>query len=362
MLYAILGLAAVASNPSNPISRLSDEFVDASTLIDWSRIHAVEGWNADQMQVLDIDTTQTGRMVMVPHTSTWYQDYRGELTFKTVPGDFAMTTEVTISGDDGVSLPQSAFSLAGIMFRTPREITDPATQWFPGGENYVFLSLGYGLNNGPCLPGPGVHFESKSTINSDSSLCLSPTTMMTATIQIARVGDAIICLARPQGGEWEIVNRFTREDFPDTLQAGLVTYTDYDKVATYSPFYHNGHVLQPGIRRDPSTNPRLPFAPDLIAGFEYARYVPIVVPNDLIGVDLVNEASLKLLLIFLGDAANLVEIPATAGDLDDDGDIDGADLGILLALWGTAGPQGDFNADGSVDGADLGQLLGQWTG
>lgn len=360
-IQACIAACAIASNPNNPISRLSDEFTDASSLVDWSRIHLVEGWNAEQLQLLDINTTAPDRLVMRPHTSTWYQDYRGDLTFKTVSGNFALTTEVTIAAGDLEGLPQSIYSLAGIMLRTPRAITNPARQWAPGGENYVFLSLGYGAESGPCNPGAGPHYEAKSTLNSNSQLCLSQTTQLTATLQIARIDDAIICLAKPDGGEWEIVNRLTRDDFPETLQVGLVTYTDYAKASTYTPFFHNSHVLQPGLRPDPSSNRSLSFAPDLHAEFEYARYVPVTVPLDLIGLDLVSEATLELLLKFLGDNANLVEIPADAGDLDDDGDVDGGDLGLLLAAWGTPGPFADFNADGVVDGADLGQLLAQWT-
>lgn len=46
-------------------------------------------------------------------------------------------------------------------------------------------------------------------------------------------------------------------------------------------------------------------------------------------------------------------------DLNGDGKVDGADLGALLALWGTSGPA-DLNGDGIVDGADLGLLLANW--
>jgi hypothetical protein len=52
--------------------------------------------------------------------------------------------------------------------------------------------------------------------------------------------------------------------------------------------------------------------------------------------------------------------PALPGDLNGDGQVNGADLGILLANWGTAGA-GDLNSDGTVDGADLGALLSNWT-
>jgi hypothetical protein len=47
------------------------------------------------------------------------------------------------------------------------------------------------------------------------------------------------------------------------------------------------------------------------------------------------------------------------GDLNADGNVDGADLGALLGAWGTPGPA-DLNDDGTVDGADLGALLGAW--
>ncbi len=55
------------------------------------------------------------------------------------------------------------------------------------------------------------------------------------------------------------------------------------------------------------------------------------------------------------------EMPAgDPADLNDDGVVDGADLGILLTNWGRAGI-GDINGDGIVDGADLGLLLQSWS-
>lgn len=46
-------------------------------------------------------------------------------------------------------------------------------------------------------------------------------------------------------------------------------------------------------------------------------------------------------------------------DLNCDGHVDAADLGILLGGWGTSGP-GDINADGIVNASDLAILLGAW--
>jgi hypothetical protein len=59
------------------------------------------------------------------------------------------------------------------------------------------------------------------------------------------------------------------------------------------------------------------------------------------------------------------ECESFSPDLDGDGLVDGADLGILLAAWGPC-PQPtdcleDQNGDGLVDGADLGVLLAAWT-
>ena len=49
------------------------------------------------------------------------------------------------------------------------------------------------------------------------------------------------------------------------------------------------------------------------------------------------------------------------GDLNLDGVVDGADLGIMLSWWGATGyPTGDLNRDGVIDGVDLGTLLGNW--
>ena len=52
------------------------------------------------------------------------------------------------------------------------------------------------------------------------------------------------------------------------------------------------------------------------------------------------------------------------GDLNCDGAVSGADLGLLLGAWGTAGTDAgtgaDLDGDGNVSGSDLGLLLGAW--
>lgn len=51
-------------------------------------------------------------------------------------------------------------------------------------------------------------------------------------------------------------------------------------------------------------------------------------------------------------------------DLNNDGAINGADLGVLLAAWGPCGARcpADLDCNGTIDGGDLGILLAGWTG
>jgi|GEM_PF-1336949 len=302
----------LSGSPVDDLSVLNDEFDNAATVVEWQRVNEVEGWNADQLDVYDINQTQAGRMVMAPGTTVWYNSYRGPMAFKEVTGDFVFTTHVTATDRDDIGAPDpddlpsdGTFSLAGIMIRTPRNITDPALDWTPGtmmedgtndGENYVFLSLGYGVT----IPDqdPTFQLEVKTTRNSDSDLELTSIGVNSAELQIARVGDAVIVLYRLPGEDWVVHRRYPRSDFPETLQLGMVSYTDWDKANDYDPFYVNSNHLD-DTDFDPS--PWQAFNPDIVAGFEYARFARPDVPDFLNGVDLVNDAIDAELLSFLGE-------------------------------------------------------------
>ena len=47
------------------------------------------------------------------------------------------------------------------------------------------------------------------------------------------------------------------------------------------------------------------------------------------------------------------------GDLNGDGIVNAADLGLLIAAWGTDGA--DLNGDGTTNAVDLGLLIAAWT-
>jgi hypothetical protein len=58
----------------------------------------------------------------------------------------------------------------------------------------------------------------------------------------------------------------------------------------------------------------------------------------------------------------VIDACVVVGDLNGDGAVTGADLGILLGAWGSDDEIADLDGDGVVDGQDLGILLGAWTG
>lgn len=83
-----------------------------------------------------------------------------------------------------------------------------------------------------------------------------------------------------------------------------------------------------------------------IAGTYYLRVSPVTTTNDL----QLYSASLTI-----------TPVPAIPADLNGDGVVNAADLGVMLAAWGSSLASADINDDGIVDGNDLGLLLSSWT-
>lgn len=69
------------------------------------------------------------------------------------------------------------------------------------------------------------------------------------------------------------------------------------------------------------------------------------------------RAILVLAVLTLNSFAS-AQLSDCAGDVNNDFEVNGADLGTLLSAWG--GSEYDQNGDGMVNGADLGSLLSHW--
>lgn len=66
---------------------------------------------------------------------------------------------------------------------------------------------------------------------------------------------------------------------------------------------------------------------------------------------------------FAMDMMSVALVASVPGDLNGDGVVSGADVGLLLIQWGPCkGCSADFNGDGIVDGGDFGILLTYWFG
>ncbi len=154
-------------------------------------------------------------------------------------------------------------------------------------------------------------------------------------------------------------------EIPDLDADGLFPTLGYLDVGPYAE--------APGMVPSDFTQPVDPAMAPLLVGLEYEQLLSVYGESGGgAGVDLatVGLASIRFVRVSVGSQRGLtIEIDAfadvasagsNAGDLDGDGDVDGADLAILLADWGRGGGS-DLDGDGTVGGADLTILLANWS-
>jgi hypothetical protein len=271
------------------IASLSDEFNDSATQSTWQRVSATEGWGPSKLEAWNINTSRSGHMRLMPYSSSWFGNWTGEMVFKSVTGDFVATTRMHANRRGGLpGRPTSAYSLGGIMVRTPQAysnaspVPDPGpatvlpwpppafgqpnhytTPWTRGSENYIFLSYGYADSNTWGNVPNTWYFEIKTTVNSASTLYAMqagiPADTDLVTLQMIRVGQTFLLLRRHgESGPWIIQGRYQRNDMPQTLQLGVTTYTDWETVDNMEEFHHNRTVVTGG-------------SPDLVIDADYFR-------------------------------------------------------------------------------------------
>ena len=272
------------------IQLYNDEFSNSASLVNWLNINDIEGWNITQLENYNIGDTTAGKLFMMPLSASWFEEYRGALLFKEIVGDFVVTTQVTVSGRDNLSLPETNFSLAGIMIRSPMDYpnANPLVDWMPNEQNYIFMSIGRANMN-------RYSFEIKNTCNSRSCLNIVDADSTTVLIRMVRRGDQIVIMSRFGQEDWSIQNRYNRgafamngqigscdgncsSPFPDTVQLGFVTYTDWPTVSSLDTFFHNSHTIHPDSLAPEEIPPGVSFNPDLKANFDFIRFDSLQLP------------------------------------------------------------------------------------
>lgn len=274
---------AVTAPPRDDLAALSDEFDNATTLAQWKNLATVEGF-PNQAETLDINTTSPGQLYLMPYTSGWFADFRGILLYKEVTGDFDVTTRIEATSKSG-PVPKRTYSLGGLMARTPRTST-PAT-WLPLHENWIFINTGYG-DTAPNRKGKA-QMETKTTVESDSTLELVAIPNGPVDIRIVRIGPTFVMLYRPAGRAWVVSKRYQRPDMPATLQVGLDAYTNWESI--------DEEGGAEAFNRTLVTHPALP--PDLLVHSDYLRFtrphVSAAVRNQLADRATADERVLQLL-------------------------------------------------------------------
>lgn len=250
----LLSLMLAIPVSARDLKSLSDEFTNASSLSRWIPYHVAEGW-PDHTKKVAVDPSGSGTLVLEPWTSGWYAELHAPFLYKTVKGDFSVTTRLQARGRDS-EVPERTWSLAGLMVRKPR--TTGRDDWKPGDENWLFLTTGVAQE-----PGKPV-FESKTTVKGKSRLELHPARSGWIELRIARTGPAFTLSYRypgDPGDDWVEHRRFERPDLPEEVQVGLIAYTDWDSAQHLQndPFRFNTTVIKDG-------------KPDLVTLVDYVRF------------------------------------------------------------------------------------------
>ena len=211
MMFGVAEAQQVRNNaPQTPLEPLADEFTSESSLPNWQKLHGdkIKNFSVSNGQ-LKIETFATG----------WYGDYQGPFVFKTVAGDFDVRARIKVSGQND-TLPQSAWSLAGLMVRQATN-----GDWQPRQENWLFLTTGIAEPKGVAM------FEAKTTNNSISNLKLRPAKAGWVELRIVRLQASFILMYRYNATEsWTVLERFYRPLLPQELQVGINAYSGWNEI------------------------------------------------------------------------------------------------------------------------------------
>lgn len=184
----------------DPLAELDDEF-DGD----------LSGWSIHNPEDAAVSVSQ-GQLEILPVGGPWW--YNGDEAVhvnKTVSGDFAVSSYVTVTDlQGGPTAPGAAYRVGGLMIRDPQAPT----------VNSYHMGIG-NMNT------PGVVVVSKSTDDSASQIGLPNFDVGDGTVaemKICRVGSDVQGLIRLPGQPWTIIDWHVRPDLPASVVAGPISY------------------------------------------------------------------------------------------------------------------------------------------
>jgi hypothetical protein len=188
----------------------SDEFNGSALDASWSMLN---GGNFSYL-------VSAAELHITPTTNTlwWNETGTGALVYKTVTGNFKLTTAVRARSASNPDLDVGPidYQFGGIMARDP----DPSS------NNYVFGVVG---DRGGASNGSPLEIETKSTHNNVSAVQGAPWQSGDAELRICRLGAMFHIYVRAIGGNtWSVATPwgppYERPDMPSTLQVGPIAY------------------------------------------------------------------------------------------------------------------------------------------
>ena len=255
----LLFLTIVMVNPvfCQQTSKLDDEFDDPLSINEWKLFHQEEAW-PNHVLKLDIDSSTAGCLHVEPEVGFWYGEVHcGPYLYREIEGDFTAVTSIKVSGKTS-EVPLRLFSLAGLMVRSPRPVDtskDDKNQ-----ENWLFLTTGFAKKTKSAPVGP--QFETKVTINSNSSLEIFTAPQGWIEMAISRIGSVFYLSYRADDGSWVCLREIAHPHMATQTQIGFIAYTDFNNKMKRR-YLMSRKKLNTTVYKDGK--------PDLVARAEYFR-------------------------------------------------------------------------------------------